>query len=168
MIIAQQDTLLGANVSERNVNLCQPRDTHDARKNADDFVGNSVDEQMLAKNFSRSTKAFPPHLVTDERDLRAVRHIVGIREIASELRRDVEHLQEIRRDSSAADAFRCAAAFDAGKIVGLATEKGEIGEAVLGRAPIEIIRVADRAAGKARRPFANVDEAFRMWIRERT
>ena len=122
---------------------------------------------MLAENFARSAETLSPHLVADERDLRAMRHVVGICEIAAELGRDAEHLQEIRGNPSASDPFRGRAPFFAGKIVGLAAEKDQVGEGMLGSAPIEIVQVTDRAAGKGGRLLADINEPFGMRIGQR-
>src|SRR5437764_4318866 len=87
--------------------------------------------------------------------------------MAAELRRDAEYLQEIRGNPSASDPFRGRAPFFAGKIVGLAAEKSQVGEGMLRSAPIEIVRVTDRAAGKGGRLLADINEPFGMRIGQR-
>src|SRR5439155_15508376 len=108
----------------------------------------------------RRAKTAAPHLIADQRDLRAVWHIVGLGEIAPELRRHSEHGQEIRRRSRAADAFRGRVAFSGGKVVGLAPEKSEVGETMLGRAPVEEVWVTHGTGRERGRAFPDVDQAL--------
>ena len=167
MIIAKQNTRLDSDITKRHVDFGEPRKAHRGWEHADDFAGDAIDHDLLAEHFARRAKTAAPHFIADQRDLPAVRHVVGLCKIAAELRRHSKNGQEIRGHPPAADAFRRRVSFRRREIVGLAPEKSQVGETVLRRAPIEKIQVTDGTGRERRRAFPDADQAFRMRIRQR-
>ena len=104
---------------------------------------------MFAEHLARGPKTAPPGAVGNQGDLAASWHIVRVNEIAAQLRGDSENAEEVGADPGAADPFgRDAVATR--QIVGVAAMEREVSESVLRRAPVEIVRIADRAKGKVR------------------
>ena len=95
------------------------------------------------------------------------RDVVSVIEIATEVRRDTEHAEEVRTYAGTTDAFG-RGPISAREIVGVAPVKGKIRETPLGGAPIEVIWVADRTEREVGAAFAQSNQPFWMRIGQRS
>ena len=91
MVIPLQDVLVGAQITERQVNLGLAYHLHFVRQNAYDFTRDRVDHQLLTDHLGRPAKAPFPKPFTDERHLRPTGHVLRFREIAAKDRLEANY-----------------------------------------------------------------------------
>src|SRR5581483_226428 len=129
---------------------------------------NTIDQNLFSDRISRSAEATLPESMCEQDNLFSAGNIFRFRKIASQLRRSTENVEKIPGDASGDDPFRRGFAAAARAIDIVATKQCDVGETALGRAPVEIIRITDRAGVECFTPLAQQYQPLRVGIRQRT
>src|SRR5438067_7831895 len=169
VISPRKKIMIRAQIRQRNENIGLARKTNPLRNNADYFARNAIDIQTLTERERQCAEMISPELFADQRDFGCPRLVVFSNEIAPKTRRDLQDRQIICRDPRRANAFWWRGEIGHGKIDAFRPNECKISKAALLRAPIEIIRVTDRAGFESIRSgesLAQQNQLFRMGIRQ--
>ena len=134
------------------------------RQHADDRVARSIEGDRTAQGGRVAAEAILPERVADDRFGWRVRAVFGFAEQAAHARAHADDVEETAGDTPAAEPFRVV---DAGERHRLGARQREGVERVLTRAPVDEIRPRHRHLRAVGPDLVQVDEAIRLWIRQR-
>ena len=161
----QKRARLFADVAEGNEHLRQAGKRHRRRQHADDFARRTVHQDALAQHVGVSREPAVPERVADQRHLRATRRVVLRGEIAAQRRAWAKHAEEIRGNRRAVDALghRVQAAGERQVEAGVREDR-QVGEAMLGVLPVQVVRHGHRKAGIGDAAFREKDQPIGIRI----